>query len=195
MSKLDDAYQRWDCKQAAIAAVTGEPFKRKRRFWEMSRNIEPLAYYWDKDKLQLGHVERIRRSMRLVGAVVPDARPSHQIFNQDPVHNPMGWYCNDHGECWKNGEGLVWGVVYLLSGKGKRCRAVAGYKVGGNDGVTLDLGTVFTSEITEDTTYRDDPEIRKCARHADHMAQEVAEKEREYQRQQREEEDEDDEAA
>lgn len=58
-----------------------------------------------------------------------------------------GYYTRPDGDCYTDGTGLVWGVVYRLPGRKGRNRYLAGYQFGGMDaGPTLDLGRIFDNE-------------------------------------------------
>jgi hypothetical protein len=97
-----------------------------------------------------------------------------------------GWYDNPHGESFKDGSGLVYGVVYQLPGRNGLARFVAGYKSGSDmsEGVTVDLGRIFESESSRGDWYgsiQDHDDAKDAARAADSMASREAEREREYQ--------------
>mgnify|MGYP000421583524 CR=1 FL=1 len=84
-----------------------------------------------------------------------------------PSHN--GWYTNPHGESFRDGSGLCWGVVARLTGKDGRPRFLAGYQFGGMDsGVSIDLESLTDCE-------------RDAARRADSLAENAANAEKEYQ--------------
>lgn len=96
-----------------------------------------------------------------------------------------GWYTDPHGDVFKDGTGLVWGVVYQLPARKGKARFVAGYQFGGVDGgPMLDLANIFESDsMAYEYVYnvRDHDDARDAARAADSMAQHAAEQEREYQ--------------
>lgn len=92
---------------------------------------------------------------------------AHDVSGSPVDHK--GWYTNPYGESFRDGSGLVWGVVASLPGKDCKPRYLAGYQFGGQDqGITLDLRTIYESE--------DD-----AARAGDSMAERAGEKEKEYQ--------------
>lgn len=120
--------------------------------------------------------------LRLVGRVMADT-PRGMIWGD----KDSGWYTDPHGDTFRDGSGLCYGVVYQLPGHKGQARFVAGYEFGGIDGgPTIDLGTVYTSASNayEDHSYegpQGNDDARDAARAADSMAQQAAEKEREYQ--------------
>ncbi len=92
---------------------------------------------------------------------------AHEVSGIPVDHK--GWYTNPYGESFKDGSGLVWGVVASLPGKDHKPRYLAGYQFGGQDqGITLSLKTIYDSE--------DD-----AARAGDSMAEKAGESEKEYQ--------------
>lgn len=118
--------------------------------------------------------------LRLVGRVVPDCGGRDGIWSR---REDTGWYTDPFGECFRDGTGLCWGVVYQLPGRRGESRFVAGYQFGGCDGgPSLDLSRVFVEprgEYRADATDLD--AARDAAFHADAMARKAAEEEREYQ--------------
>ena len=142
------------------------------------------AYYpavsWQDGKPGLGHVATPDNAgLRYVGAVDTDSRGGPWCRNEGE-----SGYCTDpYGDYSRDGSGLVWGVVYQLSGRSGQARFVAGYQFGGTDGgPTLDFGTIYESA---DSTYWDGPRdmdaARQAARVADSMAEHAGEEERAYQ--------------
>lgn len=155
------------------------------------------AVSWQADKPGLAHIsEPARAGLRHVGNVEAEGRRGDIWANRDTC----GWYTDPQGDVFKDGTGLVWGVVYQLPSRGGRLQFVAGYQFGGVDGgPTLDLGNVYSEPAREWVAprqeswgvnggywaYCDNPKdsdaARQAARAADSMAQYAAELERDYQ--------------
>lgn len=117
--------------------------------------------------------------LRYVGRVVPDT-PCRGLWDS---RGDCGWHTDPHGDVFKDGTGLCYGVVYQLPGRNGESRFVAGFEFGGQDGgPSLDLTRVF---IEPKGDYQSDPcdldAARDAARHADSLAKAAAEAEREYQ--------------
>lgn len=89
-------------------------------------------------------------------------------------HN--GWFTNPYGESFKDGSGLCYGAVFLMTGRDGRARAVAGYQHGGQPGYCVDFKRIFDS-IGDDL----DSALYEASRAADGLAESAAEDEREYQ--------------
>lgn len=125
------------------------------------------------------HRESESDGLRYVGRVVPDT-PRRDIWAS---RENCGWHTDPHGEVFKDGTGLCFGVVYQLPGRKGESRFVAGYEFGGVDGgPTLDLSRVFVEPRGEySASPRDLDAARDAARHADGLAKAAAETEREYQ--------------
>lgn len=93
-------------------------------------------------------------------------------------HN--GWFDNPYGESWRDGDGLVVGVVGQLRARDGRAVFVAGWRFTGHD----DNGTFAMRELfTADGREESDAEAaaEDAARAADSLAERAAEAEREYQ--------------
>lgn len=136
-----------------------------------ARRGERLAHVSDPEAFGLRHVGNVEAE-------------SHGGRNAFSNRDSCGWYTDPHGDVFKDGTGLVWGVVYQLPAHKGRARFVAGYQFGGVDGgPTLDLGNVYTSESMrgEECAPQDHDDARDAARAADSMAERAAESEREYQ--------------
>lgn len=153
----------------------------------------PAALTWQADATgaaarrgeRLAYVERPESfGLRHVGNVEAESHGGRDAFSN---RDSCGWYTDPYGDVFKDGTGLVWGVVYQLPARNGCARFVAGYQFGGTDsGPTLDLGNVYTSESGrglncsyEGAQGHDD--ARDAARAADSMAERAAEQEREYQ--------------
>lgn len=117
--------------------------------------------------------------LRLVGRVQADT-PRGDVWDK---RGDSGWFDNPHGESFKDGSGLIYGLVYQLPARKGRSRFVAAYQNGCNDsGALIDFGTVYISEPGRTWgSGQDDDAAREAARAADHMAEKAAESEREYQ--------------
>jgi hypothetical protein len=90
------------------------------------------------------------------------------VVDADSIMPRAGrYYDNPHGESWRDGSGLMWGVVARLS----HGRALAGWQHGGTDGGPTLSAKIFSGpDAAEDAAY-----------YADGMAERAAEREREYQ--------------
>lgn len=148
---------------------------------ENPRSSERLAYVESPEKAGL----------RFVGRVMADCGGRNGIWD---TRDDSGWHTDPHGDVFKDGTGLCYGLVYQLPGKGGKARFVAGYQFGGCDGgPMIDFGTVFEEPAAELVfgrygnywSWQDNPRemdaALTAARSADHMAKREAEKEREYQ--------------
>lgn len=106
-----------------------------------------------------------------------NVRDVHSLsrYEGGPDHN--GWITDPYGDTSRDGSGLVWGVIAQLSGRGRKCRFVAGYQFGGTDnGPTFDFSRIYESDGEDSKSA-----IEEAARAADSMAEHKAEQEREYQ--------------
>lgn len=148
---------------------------------ENPRSSERLAYVESPEKAGL----------RLVGRVMAECGGRNGIWDN---REDSGWFTDPHGDTFKGGTGLCYGLVYQLPGKGGKARFVAGYQFGGcDDGPMIDFGTVFEEPAAELVfgrygnywSWQDNPRemdaALTAARSADHMAKRAAEHEREYQ--------------
>ena len=134
----------------------------------------------DSDKPGSVYVENPESfGLRLVGRVQADT-PRGDVWDK---RGDSGLYDNPHVESFKEGSGLIYGLVYQLPARKGRSRFVAAYQNGCNDsGALIDFGTVYTSEPGGTWgSAQDDDAARDAARAADHMAEKEAESEREYQ--------------
>lgn len=113
--------------------------------------------------------------LRYVGRVVPEPRREWQDSRGD-----CGWHTDPYGDVFRDGSGLCFGVVYQLPARKGAARFVAGYEFGGVDGgPSLDLKNVYTVECEESAESGAYHSGAVAA--ADSLAQNAAEKEREYQ--------------
>lgn len=118
--------------------------------------------------------------LRYVGRVVPDERRD-SIWDS---RGNTGWYTDPHGEVFRDGSGLCYGVVYQLPGRKGESRFVAGHEFGDVDGgPTLDLSRVFVEPRSDwyGRASTDCDAAIDAASHADSLAKSAAEEEREYQ--------------
>lgn len=119
--------------------------------------------------------------LRIVGDVEPDLGRGWRQMSAAR----HGWYDNPEGESTRDGDGLVWGVVYQLPARRGHARFIAGYQHGSTDaGPTLDLSTVYTATVHASVLVDGDDAIEEArvsaAAAADSMARAAAEGEREY---------------
>jgi hypothetical protein len=137
---------------------------------------------FDADKPGSVYVEKPESfGLRLVGRVAAEPGGRHGYFSNDG-----GWYDNPHGESFKDGGGLIYGLVYQLRGCGGQARFVAAYQDGANQSCALiDFSKVYASDREDSYWVRhgdkdDIAPLRAAARAADDMAKSAAETEREY---------------
>jgi hypothetical protein len=188
--RLRLALERWRVKDEAAQALLGGAFNlvRKQRYMER----KPLRFERFGDGLaaiSTYHVVlKLHVGLRFVGRVKINRRGIEFINNSAQLSG----YILDLDGCYgKDGDGLVWGVVYQLPTKNHHERYVAGYEVGGNDEVILDLSRVFVEQSPNISSWKENhpDEIEACcdaARYADSMAEKLADDDRQYQWEQRE---------
>ncbi len=175
---LADAEERLRAAQKAMS-------KARRYRPDMQPNGRPWPYFgaaMTEDNPRRGRVIRCALSadvpgFRFVGNVEPDGRRGAWAKGDD-----SGWYADPFGEGWN----LCRGVVYQLPGRDGKARFVAGYAfTEESGGPALDLGHVFTEDMRGawgcDQDPRNTDAARDAAAHADALAKEAAESEREYQ--------------
>lgn len=150
ITALQAAYDANPHDRDALSAVAramarAGAYRTGRRIWP--------AVTWSADRrmMYVTHVDG-RGALR-------DLRRANEIVSRIP----SGWYTNDEGESYKDGSGLIWGVVASLS----HGRYLAGYQDGGSDAGPTLSAEIFTDE--SDAAYA-----------ADSMAERAAEREREY---------------
>lgn len=113
--------------------------------------------------------------LRHVGDVTPEFRYWDSLWRRN---DQIGWTTEPHGDYFRDGTGLVWGVVYQLPARNGRSRYVPGFQFGGVDGgPTLDFSSIHESADGGP----DSKAARDAARDADEQARIAAEREREYQ--------------
>lgn len=116
---------------------------------------------------------------RLVGRVAADT-PRGPIWDN---RGDSGWFDNAYGESFRDGSGLIFGLVYQLPARDGCPRFVPAYGNGDNDGVLMDFASMETGTRDSNCSYdgaRGNDAARDAARSADSMAQHVAERAREY---------------
>jgi hypothetical protein len=119
-------------------------------------------------------------ALRYVGRVAPldGGRGRRDAWDS---REDCGYYTEPDSECYSDGSGLCFGVVYQLPGRGGLSRYVAGYQFGDLDGgPTLDLSKVYTARVDWHATAKEGAEESAVIRAADSMAKEAAEAERTY---------------
>lgn len=165
-------------KQARASLELGE------RHYTSSPWRKPYAAAFPQSDSKMHFVERpAAAGLREVGRVRAECSSRNGIWDK---RGDSGWYDNPHGESFKDGSGLVYGVVFQLPGRNGLARFVAGYRSGSDygEGATVDLGTIYESESSRgDWSYsvQDHDDAIEAARAADSMAARAAEREREYQ--------------
>lgn len=178
--KLHEAYQRFHAKQEAVAALAGQRRFKQKRYMEI---CDSQRIYWLPDKP--GMVAVPDNFLRFVGRVEAESYGSYDCFTRGGRF--PGWFTNDRGESWKDGDGLVCGVVYQLPTRRRHMvQFVAGYQYGGGDfGSVLDFSRIFTGQ-NEPGSPQEQTAAREAARWADDLAEEAAEEACEYDREERE---------
>lgn len=169
---------------AAIAAGDTKAAAKVRRYVSGGIASKPYpAATWQPGKPALAYIERPENAgLRHVGNVEAECGGRNGYFSN---RDSCGWYTDPHGDVFKDGTGLCWGVVYQLPARDGKARFVAGYQFGGVDGgPCIDFGTIY-EEDRRDGYYSESTDefdaARDAARAADSMAQIAAEDEREYQ--------------
>jgi hypothetical protein len=181
--KLKLAYQRKRARDDAAMILCGivKPVPRM-----MERMLYDSVGSRTGDMLHINGAFSRELGLRPVSYVKPEPR---FIYGSDEWSwkvrkDRCGWFTNNNGESWKDGDGLVWGIVFQLPSKHGRARFVAGYEFGGHDEwMTVDLSKVYTAETNLDGSNPVDIVPPDCVLHADALAEEASEKEREYQSQ------------
>lgn len=143
------------------------------------------AVSWARgDEPLRGYVQSIEGAgLRHVGDVVGDCGGRNGLWNNRSDRG--GWYTDPHGDVFKDGTGLCWGVVYQLPARDGKARFVPGYIFGGcsDDLPTIDFATVYEEDARGG--YNDNPQdyeaAKRAASDADAMASQAAEAERDYQ--------------
>jgi hypothetical protein len=178
---LTQFYERYWLRHWMVNSLLNRPVMRSYRWYENVR-LSDQPCCWQSSKPGWGFVMDTHAvGLRYVGKVIPEKAE----FAREAAEHCYGWYDNNHGESvLRTGEGLIWGEVYLLVGRKGMVRYVGGWKAGGCDGVTIDFGTVFEERGAysppDDIPNTDRTAAKKAARHADAMAADIAEQEREY---------------
>jgi len=198
---LYEKYQRYHAKRAALWALDSPTDRIYRRMLDdrlyvpryMEHSSKPSGVFRRTDGLDGIEGDPKHVGLRLVGCVVPyDSRRGY-YNGRGPFMEPndigkVGWVTNLDGDVFKDGEGLVWGAVFQLPTRNFVHRFVAGYNIGGDDYIAVDLSCIYTSRSTYQTV-KEERAALEAAKAADHMAEQYAEEEREWQETQREEND------
>ena len=190
---LAQMYERMRAKRVALRAMglldPDGPKYSQRRYMEQTAWFEP-AVYWDKERKGIAYLPVGLRSggLRFVG-IVAAGRGGRDDWYTGHTHQRghTGWYTRDDGTTFRDGDGLVWGVVYQLPGRKGMSRYVAGYQFGGDEGgPVLDLGTIFECKVTGGPAWNaaahETEGAKDASNLADRMASDAADNEREYQR-------------
>lgn len=122
--------------------------------------------------------------LRYVGRV--SIRGRRGVFS---TNDSEGWLTDPHGNTYRDGTGLCWGVVYQMPTRRGELRFVAGYQMGGVEGgPVIDFETIYRETPGPDNYTgdmanrgREMDAAQNAARAADHLAMRAAETEREYQ--------------
>ena len=174
MTRLSKAHDRWRTRLVMMAALAGEKLHVPSRYMERE-SLLPAACWGDDGKAWINVVQNA--GLRFVGKVLPESYGGHRSFESGDW---TGWFTDPDGCYFKDGTGLVWGVVYQLPSRKRTIRCVAGYILGGYDeGPTLDFSRIFTSPGLghHDKEIKDSDAARQASRHADNMAREIGEEE------------------
>ena len=109
--------------------------------------------------------------------VVRNVRDAHDVARLEHT----GWYDNPHGESFRDGEGLIIGVVGQLRGRNGRAVFVPGWRNGSDaiGGAVFDMRQAVTADGREE--YESEEAAEQCARVAASLAEAAAERERDYQ--------------
>lgn len=178
------------CAAVAITKARADVAAGKARYPSDGRHAAPFkglpypAVSWSDETPGLAHVsDPDAAGLRFVGAVETESRRGDCWQRTEGAG---GWYTDPHGDVFRDGSGLCYGVVYQLPGRAGAARFVAGYVYGGTDGgPSLDLATIYTESDCRAFGYVTGPReldaARDAAGAADSMAQRAAEAEREYQ--------------
>lgn len=120
--------------------------------------------------------------LRLVGRVQADGK-SGRVWDSN---DSSGWYDNDEGESFRDGTGLIYGLVYQLPARDGKARFVAAWRSGSDysPGVTVDLSTILEEDCRDGygMSASEWPAAHDAARNADSMARREAEREKDYRR-------------
>ena len=145
--------------------------------------FDPPSFGWSEDKPGHAYADKPEAfGLRLVGRIIPEASRRNGIWDN---RGDCGWHTNPHGDVFRDGSGLCYGLVYQLPGRNGKSRFVAAYEFGGIDGGPLfDLSDIREHDTREYgyggdvTDFAYDTGICSAA---DDMARDAAETEREYQ--------------
>jgi hypothetical protein len=185
-----EATERWHAKlNVAHILLHGRPLSGKtKRFMEQTNRVEGTCRQAD-GRLYVEDPSSI--GLRFVGKVEAESYGGRNTWAK---RDTCGWFTDPDGYHSDDGDGLCWGVVYQLptARRGKeRMRFVAGYQFGGYDaGPTIDFSRIFTDgSYGQDRGVQEVLGAREASKHADDMARDAAQSERDYREEQQEEED------
>jgi hypothetical protein len=149
-----EATERFHLKREAAALLLGhKPSPRGRRFMEradydvgfVERFADGSGVAYTEGPSDIG--------LRFLGNVEAEVGNRRRYSDSDGAfsnRDMCGWYLDPDGHYTKDGDGLVWGVVYLLPGRSGKTRLVAGYRFGGyGGGLYLDLNRMFEGSPME----------------------------------------------
>ncbi len=149
-----------------------------------AKPVAPVCWQADnKARERLAWVDNAERiGLRFVGKVAVECDGARGTVWATRAEDSTGWLTDPFGDVFKDGTGLMWGVVYQLPARRGVARYVAGYVAGGSDSLTIDFGTIYESRANySDGSPTECDAARNAAHVADSMARIAAEKEREYQ--------------
>ena len=159
----------------AREAVRARPFP-------LNRPAYATAGTWQRPDPEANPRRRVSRFWFWHGAgVLRNVADSAEVLRGSTSRGESCSYCCDpSGDVFKDGSGLVFGVVAQLSAKDGRARFVPGSRFGGHDDAgTFDLSDIYTADGRDDESAQD---ARKdAARAANELARLAAEQESAYQ--------------
>lgn len=168
-------------KNAGRAVENAREAVRARPF-PLNRSPYPTAGTWQRPDADSYGRKRSGRFWFWHGgnAALRNVADSSDILARHERNGRGGFCCDPEGETFRDGSGLVFGVVAQLRAKDGRARFVPGSRFGGHDDAgTFDLSDVFTADGSGEDAAED---ARKdAARAANELARLAAEQESEYQ--------------
>lgn len=108
-------------------------------------------------------------------------RALRHVRDADSVCRDLTGYCdNPHGDTWRDGSGVVVGMVAQLRARDGRAVYVPGFRFKGHeDSGTFDMGDLYTADGRSESDAEEAE--RDAARAGDALAEQAAERERDYQ--------------
>lgn len=172
---LSEYWQALECQEPKRYSEQGERLQELRTASQRACTLASQTRATAPANIRTPSWQNAAENLRYVGRVVPESRRYWQDSRGD-----CGWLTDPYGETLKDGSGLCFGVVYQLTGKDGTARYVAGYEFGGVDGgPTLDFSEIYT--CSDETDPDSGAYYSGAVAAADSLAQNVAEKEKEYQ--------------